>query len=92
MPALYIEKNKPAHRGGKAIELEWILRFVLFGIIHWVLAIMMLQDLASRKRVLGRHKWPWALVILLVTFFGSVLYLLCHPRIFVGGDEEEKNL
>ena len=90
MPALYIEKNKLKHKGGKAIELEWILRLVLFGIIHWVLAIMMLQDLASRKRVLGGHKWPWAVVILLVTFLGSVLYLLCHPRIIIGGDKEEE--
>ena len=89
MPARYIEKPKPTHKGGKVIELEWISRLVLCGIIHWVLAIMMLHDLAARNRVLGRHKWPWAVVILLVTFFGSVLYLLCHPRIFIGGDKEE---
>ena len=88
MPARYIQKNKPKHKGGKTIELEWILRLVLLGIVHWVLAIMMLQDLASRKRVLGRRKWPWALVILFITFLGSVLYLLCHPRIIIGGDDE----
>ena len=87
MPARYIEKNKSKHKGDRDIELEWILQLVLFGIAHWVLAIMMLQDLVSRKRVLGGHKWPWALLILLVTFFGSILYLLCHPRIIIGGDD-----
>jgi len=70
------------------MELERILQLVLFGVLHWVLAIMLLQDLASRKRVLGGRKWPWAVVILLVTFFGSVLYLLCHPRIFIESKDE----
>ena len=71
------------------MELEWLLRLVLFSLLHWVLAIMLLQDLAGRKRVLGGRKWPWAVVIIFVTFLGSVLYLLCHPRIFVGGDDED---
>ncbi|HEY79397.1 MAG TPA: hypothetical protein G4O09_09830 [Dehalococcoidia bacterium] len=57
--------------------------------MHWILAIMMLQDLASRKRVLGGRKWPWALIILLVTFLGSLLYLVCHPRIIIGGDYKD---
>ncbi len=41
----------------KAMELEWILALVLFCILHLVLAIMLLQDLANRERVLGveRH-------------------------------------
>ncbi len=72
------------------MELDWILRLVLFGIIHWALAIMMLQDLATRKRVLGGRKWPWAVVILVVTFLGSVVYLLCHPRILIGGEDKEE--
>ena len=75
--------------GDKALEPEWILRLVLLGVVHWVLAIMMLQDLAARKRVLGGRKWPWAVVILLLTFLGSVVYLLCHPRIIIGGDQED---
>ncbi len=71
------------------MELEWILRLVLFGIMHWLLAAIMLADLAARRRVLGRRKWPWALAILLLTFVGSVLYLLCHPQIITGGGREE---
>ena len=71
------------------MDLDWILRLVLFGVMHWVLAIMMLQDLMTRKRVLGGRKWPWAIAILLLTFLGSVVYLLCHPRILIGGDQEK---
>jgi len=70
------------------VELEWILSLVLFCILHLVLAIMLLHDLANRKRVLGGRKAPWAIAILFVTFLGSVLYLLCHPKIFYDSDDK----
>ena len=70
------------------MELEWILRLILFGVLHWVLAIMLLHDLASRRRVLGGRKAPWAIAIALVTFLGSLLYLLCHPQIFREDDDK----
>ena len=72
------------------MELERILALVLFGILHLVLAMMLLRDLADRKRVLGGRKAPWAIVILFVTFLGSLLYLLCHPKIFYGSDDEQE--
>ena len=71
------------------MTVEWILRVVLLGILHWVLAIMLLHDLASRERVLGGKKAPWAIAIILITFLGSVLYLFCHPRIFIEDDDQE---
>ncbi len=71
------------------MELEWILSLVLFCILHLVLAMMLLHDLADRKRVLGGHKAPWAIAIIFVTFLGSVLYLLCHPQIFREDDHKE---
>jgi len=64
------------------MELERILALVLFSILHLVLAIMLLQDLANRERVVGGRKPPWAIAIIFVTFLGSLLYLLCHPKIF----------
>jgi hypothetical protein len=70
------------------MELDWILRLILFVVMHWILAAMMLHDLAYRKRVLGGRKWPWAVIILLVTFLGSLLYLMCHPRIIIGDDHK----
>ncbi len=70
------------------MELEWILQLALFGILHWALAIMLLHDLASRQRVLGGRKAPWAIAIALVTFLGSLLYLLCHPQIFREDDDK----
>ena len=70
------------------MELEWIVALVLFCVLHLVLAMMLLQDLAGRKQVLGGRKAPWAVTILFLTFVGSLLYLLCHPRIFYGSDEE----
>lgn len=64
------------------METEPIWALVLFGIMHWVLAIMLLHDLAERKQVLGGRKWAWAIAIVFVTFLGSLVYLLCHPKIF----------
>jgi len=64
------------------VEVEWFIRLLIFGILHWILAIMLLQDLASRKKVLGGRKLPWALIIIFITFVGSLLYLLSHPQIF----------
>jgi uncharacterized membrane protein YuzA (DUF378 family) len=63
------------------MDLEWILRIVLFGIVHWILAGIMLHDLAYRQRVFGGHKPPWAVIILIIPCFGSILYLLFHPQI-----------
>jgi len=71
------------------MELDWILRLVLLGILHWILAIILLQDLATRKRVRGGRKLPWVIVIMFVTFLGSIVYLLCHPQFFTGGDQKE---
>jgi len=63
------------------MDTEWILRIVLFGIVHWILAGMFIKDLASRERVFGKHKPPWAIIILFIPCFGSLLYLLFHPQI-----------
>ncbi len=68
--------------------LEQILALILFCILHLVLAIMLLNDLASRKRVLGGRKAPWAIAILFITFLGSLAYLLCHPKIFYDSDSK----
>ena len=70
------------------MELEQILSLILFGLLHWVLAVMLLQDLMERKRVLGGRKWPWAIAIIFVTFIGSLVYLFCHPGIFYGSDSK----
>ncbi len=71
------------------MELERILLIILMGILHLVLAGMLLEDIGHRKRVLGGRKAPWVVAILLVTFVGPLLYLLCHPRIFYGSDDEQ---
>ena len=63
------------------MDLEYILRIVFLGIAHWILAGVLLSDLASREKVVGRRKWPWAIVIIFITCFGSLLYLLFHPQI-----------
>ena len=73
------------------MDLEWILRIVLLGITHWILAGILLQDLAARERVVGGRKWPWAVVIVLITCFGSLLYLLFHPQILNPGYSPRKN-
>ncbi len=60
---------------------EWVLRIALFGITHWILAWVMLVDLASRERVFGGRKPIWAIIIIFIPGFGSLLYLLFHPQI-----------
>lgn len=70
------------------MELERIIAIVLFCLLHWVLAIMLLHDLAERKCVLGGRKWPWAIAIIFVTFLGSLAYLICHPKIFYESDDK----
>ena len=68
---------------------ERTLALVVFSILHWVLAVLLLHDLAGRQRVLGGRKWPWAVAIIFVTFLGSLLYLVCHPRIFYSSDDND---
>jgi hypothetical protein len=70
------------------MTLDWIVRIVLFGIVHWILAVILLQDLATRRKVFGGRKAPWAIIILLIPCFGSILYLLFHPRILAPHDED----
>lgn len=69
---------------------EWIVRIILFGIVHWILAGFTLNDLASRQRVFGRRKAPWAIIILIIPCFGSILYLLFHPQIFNPDDNKQE--
>jgi hypothetical protein len=64
------------------MESEWIIRIVLFGIVHWILAGFMLNDLVSKKKAFGGHKAPWAIVIIFIPCFGSLLYLAFHPQMF----------
>ena len=68
------------------MEPERIIALVLFGMLHWVLAMMLLHDLTERKQVLGGRKWIWAVAIVTVTFLGSFIYLMCHPKIFYDSD------
>ena len=71
------------------MEPERIYALVLFGILHWVLVIVLLNDLTHRK-VLGGHKAPWAIAIIFIIFLGSMLYMLFHPRFFIdSGNKDE---
>jgi uncharacterized membrane protein YuzA (DUF378 family) len=60
---------------------DWLLRIVLFSIIHWVLAGIMMTDLVARSHVLGGRKTPWLALIMLVPGFGSLVYMVFHPDI-----------
>jgi hypothetical protein len=73
------------------MEPEWIIRIVLFGIVHWILAGILLHDLASRQKVFGGHKAPWAIIILVIPCLGSLLYLLFHPQIFYPPQSQDED-
>jgi len=53
------------------LSIEWVLELVLFSVLHWILTGTILNDIANRKRILGGHKAPWVIVVILLTFVGS---------------------
>ena len=65
------------------MPVDWIIRIVLLGIVHWILAGILLHDLAYREKVFGGHKAPWAVVIIFILCLGSLLYLMFHPQIVI---------
>ncbi len=68
------------------MSVEWVLQLCLFSVLHWVLVGILLHDLSRRNKVLGGRKWPWAWGLICLIFIGSLLYLVCHPRIFINED------
>ena len=70
------------------MESEQYIAIILFGLLHWLLASMLLNDLAKREKIRGGHKAPWALAIIFIVFIGSILYIVCHPGTFYGSDED----
>ena len=71
------------------MESERLLAIILFCVLHWIIAFMMLQDLANREKVRGGHKAPWALTIIFITFLGSITYIIFHPTVLYGNDGEK---
>lgn len=63
------------------MDFEWIIRIVLFSIIHWILAGVLIQDISVRDKVFGKHKPVWVILMLIVPCFGSIIYLLFHPQV-----------
>jgi hypothetical protein len=80
MPSLF-PKAYPIRNRRKAMELEAILKVVFLGILHWMLVSLAMRDLATRQGVLGGRKAPWIVAIVLVTWVGSLSYLLIHSQI-----------
>jgi hypothetical protein len=62
---------------GQLIALLIPLVLVELGLLAFAL-----YDLVKRKRVKGGNKWVWGIIIVVVEFFGPILY-------FVLGREEE---
>ncbi len=73
------------------MNFDWILRIVLFSIIHWIMAGLLLQDLAARKKIFGGRKAVWATCVLVIPCFGSMIYLLFHPQVLNPGAAGEGN-
>ncbi|MFC1988528.1 hypothetical protein ACFLVJ_01680 [Chloroflexota bacterium] len=73
-----------------ATEIKWVLDHIfpllILSMLHWILAIMLLEDIKTRERILGWKKWMWVVLITSVAFLGSLLYLLSHPKIFIDTD------
>ena len=62
---------------GQLVALLIPLVLVELGLLAFAL-----YDLIKRKRVRGGNKWVWGIIIVVVEFFGPILY-------FVLGREEE---
>ena len=65
------------------MDLEFYFKVLLLGILHWVLAGMLLRDLAHRKRVLGGRKAVWVILIMFAAFLGSVSESLGEESRFI---------
>ena len=76
--------------GAGGMTGEWVFRIVLFGLVHWILAGILLQDLARRHKVFGKKEAPWAIAIIFVPCFGSLAYLGFHPQILTPNRNDER--
>jgi len=63
---------------------------MLMSMLHWILALMLINDIKNRKDVFGGWKLPWIVLIAAVAFFGSLLYLIFHPKIFYDSTAKKK--
>jgi len=73
------------------MDTEWIIRIVLFGLVHWALVGLLLPDLASGAKVFGGRKLPWVLMILFIPCLGSIVFLLFHPHVLYPHHSREEN-
>jgi len=71
------------------LEPERICALVILGILHWMLAFILLDDMTRRQQMRRRHKAPWVILIVSLVFIGSLVYLLCHPGFFYGNDDDQ---
>ena len=53
---------------------QWIPLLLPFVLLELALKAVALRDLVRREGVKG-PKWAWALIIVFVNFFGSIVYL-----------------
>lgn len=70
--------RSPVYEQGKSEmgNLSELIPFLIpIILIQIVLIVVALRDLIGRERTKG-PKWAWVLVILLVNFFGPIVYLL----------------
>lgn len=63
--------------GGSRVDVLVLLPLAL---IDLGLVIYSLVDLARRDRVTGGHKWPWAVVIIVIGTLGPIVYLVAGRR------------
>jgi hypothetical protein len=53
----------------------WLPLIAPLLLLELGMIVIALRDLWRRERVRG-HKWMWAMIILFVSLFGPILYLL----------------
>lgn len=63
------------------MDLEMILKIVFLGLVHWALVPIALTNLIERPKVFGRIKGLWVPMIIFVTCFGPLAYLIIHELI-----------
>jgi hypothetical protein len=62
------------------VNLIFVMKIILLGLIHWMLVPLALQSLIERRKVVGGKKVTWALLIILLTAIGPLTYLVFHPQ------------
>jgi hypothetical protein len=65
-----------------SVDTIRLLLIILLGFIHWSLVMLLIDDVKKENKL-------WIVFVFFVTVVGSVMYIITHPRIFIGKELDD---